>query len=200
MLKAGLSGGIGSGKTTVSKVFQTLGVPVFYADDAVKSLYNTDKSLQQSMLNLLGTSIYSNGQLQARALATLIFNDDHLLRRVNELTHPILLKAFMAWAQEQKTPYVLLEAAILFEAGIAGEMDINISVSAPESTRIARVMQRDGCSEEEIRLRMSKQWSDEQRNAKADFVIINDNREALLPQIITIHEKIINTKFVTRDA
>jgi len=200
MLKAGLSGGIGSGKTTVSKVFQTLGVPVFYADDTVKTLYNTDKQLQQAMLKLCGPAIYDNGRLQTKVLAALIFNDDRLLARVNELTHPMLLTAFTKWAQEQKAPYVLLEAAILFESGIADEMDINISISALEDIRIIRVMQRDNCSEEEIRQRMSKQWSDEQRNAKADYLIINDNREALLPQITTIHEKIINTKFVTSDA
>jgi dephospho-CoA kinase len=114
-----------------------------------------------------------------------------LLHQVNELTHPLVSTAFTAWVQEQKAPYVLHEAAILFESGIAGQMDINISISAPETIRIARVMQRDGCSEARVRLRISKQWSDEQRNSNADYVIINDNREALLPQITAIHEKIL---------
>jgi dephospho-CoA kinase len=194
MLKVGLSGGIGCGKTTVSKVFQTLGIPVFYADNTVKKLYDTDKSLQQAMLKIFGQAIYKGEQLQPKVLATLIFNDDRLLRQVNELTHPLVLTAFTGWAQEQKAPYVLHEAAILFECGMAGEMDINISISAPEDVRLARVMQRDGYSDEQIRQRMSKQWCDEKRNAKADYVIINDNKEALLPQIIAIHEKIINIK------
>jgi len=192
MLKVGLSGGIGSGKTTVSKVFQTLGVPVFYADDTVKNLYDTDKRLQQAMLNLFGPAIYDNGRLQTKVLAALIFNDNRLLHQVNELTHPLVATAFREWAHKQKAPYVLLEAAILFECGMANEMDMNISIAAPENIRIARVIQRDGSPEEQIRQRMSKQWSDEQRNAKADYVIINDDKEALLPQIIAIHEKIIN--------
>ncbi|MDR0296209.1 MAG: dephospho-CoA kinase [Prevotellaceae bacterium] len=191
MFRVGLSGGIGSGKTTVSKVFQTLGIPVFYADDTVKKLYDTDKRLQEAMLNLFGPTIYDKGQLQPKILAALIFNNDRLLRQVNELTHTLLSKAFTEWMQEQKAPYVLHEAAILFECGMAGEMDINISISAPESIRIARVIQRDGSSEEQIRQRISKQWSDEERNAKADYIIINDNKEALLPQITAIHKKII---------
>ena len=191
MLKAGLSGGIGSGKTTVSKVFQTLGVPVFYADDVVKDLYDTDKQLQQAMINLFGTAIYADGRLQRKVLAALIFNDDRLLHQVNALTHPLVSATFARWTQAQKAPYVLHEAAILFECGVAATMDINISISAPEVLRIARVMQRDGCSEEQIRQRMSKQWSDEQRNANADYVIVNDDKEALLPQITTIHEKIL---------
>jgi len=191
MLTVGLSGGIGSGKTTVSKVFQTLGIPVFYADDTVKNLYDTDIHLQQAMIKLFGSAIYDKGRLQSKALAALIFNDDRLLHQVNELTHPLVAKAFTAWKQVQKAPYVLLEAAILFESGMAEDMDINISISAPDSVRIARVAQRDGSSEEQIRQRMSKQWSDEQRNAKAHYVIINDDKEALLPQIITVHEKIL---------
>jgi len=191
MLKAGISGGIGSGKTTVSKVFQTLGVPVFYADDTVKDLYNTDERLQEAMINLFGPTIYSDGRLQTKVLATLIFNDDRLLHQVNELTHPMVIAVFAEWMQVQKAPYVVHEAAILFECEIDLQMDINISISAPESIRIARVMQRDESSEGQVRQRMSKQWSDEQRNAKADYVIINDNKEALLPQITAIHEKIL---------
>ncbi|MCL2133037.1 MAG: dephospho-CoA kinase [Bacteroidales bacterium] len=191
MFKVGLSGGIGSGKTTVSKVFQTLGIPVFYADATVKSLYETDTRLQEAMVNLFGPTIYEQGQLQTQVLARHIFNDDRLLQEVNALTHPLAARAFTVWTQAQKAPYVLLEAAILFESGMAAEMDLMISISAAESVRITRAAQRDGSSEEEIRQRISKQWSDEQRNAKADYVIINDNKEALLPQIITIHEKIL---------
>ena len=191
MLKAGLSGGIGSGKTTVSKVFQTLGVPVFYADNTVKECYNTDEGLREAMINLFGPTIYDKGRLQTKVLAALIFNDDHLLHLVNELTHPLVETAFTAWMEVQKAPYVVHEAAILFECGMAGAMDINISVSAPEKVRIARVVQRDGSSEEQVRQRMSKQWSDERRNAEADYVIINDNKEALLPQITAIHKKIL---------
>ena len=191
MLKVGLSGGIGSGKTTVSKVFQTLGVPVFYADDVVKNLYNTNKRLRERMINLFGTTIYEKGKLQTQLLATLIFNDNRLLQQVNELTHPLVSTAFAQWTEAQKAPYVMLEAAILFESGVDALVDITISISAPENIRTARVVQRGGISEEQLRLRMSQQWSDEQRNAKADYMIINDSKEALLPQIITIHEKIL---------
>jgi dephospho-CoA kinase len=191
MLNVGLSGGIGSGKTTVSKVFQTLGISVFYADDTVKDLYNTDGCLREAMINLFGPTIYEQGQLQTKVLVGFIFNDHQLLKQVNDLTHPLVLTAFNKWVETQAAPYVLLEAAILFECGMSGAMDINISISAPENIRIARVMQRNGSTEEQIRQRMSQQCSDEQRNARADYVIINDNREALLPQITAIHEKIL---------
>ncbi len=192
MLKAGLSGGIGSGKTTVSKILQTLGIPVFYADDAVKALYNTHAGLRDAMISLFGPAIYENGQLQRGKLAALIFADNILLQKVNALTHPLAEKAFEQWCAQQSAPYLVHEAAILFESGLARKMDININVSAPEALRISRVVGRDGCSPQQVRERMARQWSDEQRNAKADFIINNDEKEALLPQVIAIHEKILN--------
>jgi len=192
MLKAGLSGGIGSGKTTVSKVFQTLGIPVFYADNVVKELYNTNEGLHKAMIALLGPSIYKDGKLQTKELAALIFNDKQLLQQVNALTHPLVEEAFNTWAKQQDAPYVLLEAAVLFESGIAAKMDLTISISAPESLRMQRVIQRDCCTKEQVMQRMAEQWSDEQRNGKANFVIVNDEKEALLPQILAIHEKILN--------
>ncbi len=192
MLKAGLSGGIGSGKTTVAKVFRTLGIPVFYADRVVKELYNTHNGLRNAMTKLFGSSIYVDGQLQTKALAARIFQDQQLLQQVNALTHPLAEAAFNNWVEQQDAPYVMHEAAILFESGIAANMDITISITAPEALRIQRVMQRDLCTEEQVKQRMAAQWSDEQRNAKAGFVIINDEEKALLPQVIAIHEKILN--------
>ncbi len=191
MFKIGLSGGIGSGKTTVSKVFQTLGIPVFYADDAVKGLYNRHNGLRESMIVLLGPNIYIDNILQTKILADIIFNDRKILQQVNALTHPLVEKSFMEWAEQQQAPYVIQEAAILFESGIAEKMDLTISVSAPEVIKIQRVMKRDNCTEEQIRLRMAEQWSDTERNAKADFTIINNEESALLPQILAIHEKIL---------
>ncbi len=192
MLKAGLSGGIGSGKTTVSKVFQTLGIPVFYADQVVKELYNTHEGLHNAMINLLGPSIYVDGKIQIKELAASVFKDKQLLLQVNALTHPLVEEVFDNWTAQQNAPYVMHEAAILFESGIAAKMDVTISITAPEVLRIQRVMQRDLCTEEQVTLRIASQWSDEQRNAKAGFVIINDEKRALLPQVIAIHEKILN--------
>ena len=192
MLKAGLSGGIGSGKTTVSKVFQTLGIPVFYADQVVKELYNTHEGLHNAMINLLGPSIYVDGKIQIKELAASVFKDKQLLLQVNALTHPLVEEVFDNWTAQQNAPYVMPEAAILFESGIAAKMDVTISITAPEVLRIQRVMQRDLCTEEQVTLRIASQWSDEQRNAKAGFVIINDEKRALLPQVIAIHEKILN--------
>jgi len=193
MITVGLSGGIGSGKTVISYIFVTLGIPVFYADEAVKSLYDTDGDLRYALTGLLGSNIYKDGHLQRQRMASLIFTDEALRQKVNALTHPKVIQQFEQWAQQQQSPYVVLEAAILFESGSDKKVDYTIAVTAPEALRITRAMQRDNATEEEVKSRMKQQWNDEQRNRKANFIIMNDNKQALLPQVITIHQHILKT-------
>jgi dephospho-CoA kinase len=192
MTTVGLSGGIGSGKTFISRIFLSLGIPVFYADTVVKSLYEEHSGLQSSLRVLLGNDIYKDGKLQRKIMASLIFQDQELLIKVNALVHPLVAEEFQKWSNEQHTPYVIQEAAILFESQVAEVMNFNIAVTAPESLRIMRVMKRDHVTEAEIKQRMLRQWPDEQRNAMADFIMINDDKHALLPQVIAIHENILS--------
>ncbi|MDR3180875.1 MAG: dephospho-CoA kinase [Prevotellaceae bacterium] len=191
MVTVGLSGGMGSGKTVVSRIFHALGVPVFYADAVTKELYDTHEELRQTLTGLLGESIYQNGCLQRKRMASLIFSDENLLQKVNALIHPLVLQRFCQWAQQQQTPYVVQEAAILFESGANEKMNYTIAVTAPEALRIARIMQRDNLTEQEIKDRLQWQWPDEKRNAKAGFIIVNDDKQPLLPQVLTIHENIL---------
>jgi dephospho-CoA kinase len=191
MVTVGLSGGMGSGKTVVSRIFHALGIPVFYADAVTKELYDTHEELRRALTGLLGEHIYQNGCLQRKRMASLIFSDESLLQKVNALIHPLVLHHFSQWAQQQQTPYVMQEAAILFESGANEKMNYTIAVTAPETLRITRVMQRDNITEQEIKNRLQWQWPDEKRNAKADFTIVNDDKQALLPQVLTIHENIL---------
>jgi dephospho-CoA kinase len=188
---AGLTGGIGSGKTLVGKIFSTLGVPVFNADEETKKLYDSDATLRTQLINLLGADVYDGGTLRRKLMAERIFADGMLLKKVNALVHPVVIECFRKYAAQQNAPYVLMESAILLESGIASMMRKTIAVTAPETLRLQRVQQRDALPEEAIRLRIRQQWTDEQRNAAADFVIVNDGKQAVLPQVITIHEKLM---------
>jgi dephospho-CoA kinase len=182
---------MGSGKTVVSRILHAVGVPVFYADAVTKELYDTHEGLRQALTGLLGEDIYQNGCLQRKRMAALIFSDGRLLQKVNALVHPLVLQHFHQWAQQQQAPYVVQEAAILFESGANEKMDCTIAVTAPEALRITRTMQRDNITVQEVKNRMQWQWPDEKRNAKATFIIVNDDQQALLPQVLTIHENIL---------
>ncbi|MDR3133848.1 MAG: dephospho-CoA kinase [Prevotellaceae bacterium] len=186
---AGLTGGIGSGKTLVGKVFSTMGVPVFNADEETKKLYDTDATLRAQLVNLLGEEVYDGPKLCRKRMAERIFADSRLLEKVNALVHPAVMERFRAYAAQQNAPYVLMESAILFECGIASMMRKTVAVTAPETLRLQRVQQRDALPEEAIRLRIRQQWTDERRNAAADFIIVNDGTQAVLPQVITIHKQ-----------
>ncbi|MDR0694288.1 MAG: dephospho-CoA kinase [Prevotellaceae bacterium] len=188
---AGLTGGIGSGKTLVGAVFSTMGVPVFNADEETKKLYDTDATLRTQLVNLLGAEIYDGGKLCRKLMAERIFAETTLLEKVNALVHPVVTECFRAYAAQQNAPYVLMEAAILMESGMASMMRKTIAVTAPEILRLQRVQQRDGLPEEAIRLRIRQQWTDKRRNAAADFIIVNNGKRAILPQVITIHEKLM---------
>ncbi len=195
MIKIGITGGIGSGKTTVCKIFEQFGVPVFYADDEAKKLLQK-KEIIHLLEPAFGNAIIdSNGNIDRTKLATLVFNDEVQLKKLNAIIHPEVAKIFENWLQKNKgQQYIVKEAAILFESGASKALDKNISVSAPLELRISRVMRRDNVAREKVLDRMKNQFSDEERGALADHVIINDDKQALLPQALELHEKFRGVK------
>lgn len=191
MLSVGITGGIGSGKSTVAKIFSVLGVPVFNADEAARWLMEHDSNLVNAIKNLFGNDVYTNGVLQRKLLAEIVFNNNQKLAELNAATHPATIKYFLKWKEQQQAPYILKEAAILFESGANRGLNKVINVTAPESLRISRVKERDGLSETQIKQRMDKQLTDTERNARSDFEIINDEQFELIPQVIQIHEALL---------
>ncbi|TZF85006.1 dephospho-CoA kinase [Pedobacter sp. BS3] len=189
MLKIGITGGIGSGKSTVSKLFELLGIPVFYADTAAKTVMQTDSILVDAIKTTFGEAAYTNGQLNRKYLANIVFNDEQQLLKLNALVHPAVFRAFDTWVLQQKqAPYVLKEAALLFESGSYKMSDKTILVKAPLSLRISRVMQRDGITQQEVEQRMNKQLSDAGKEKLADYVIQNNETELLIPQVLKLHQ------------
>jgi dephospho-CoA kinase len=191
MLKIGITGGIGSGKSTVAKVFEVLGIPVYYADDAAKKLMNEDEDLKQKIKLQFGESVYTNGNLNKKLLSDIVFNAPEKLELLNALVHPATLKDAERWMQLQTTPYTLKEAALIFESGAHQNLDYVIGVTAPAPLRILRTMQRDGITREEVMARMDKQMDDTIKMKLCDFIITNDEQEMLMPQILALHEKLI---------
>ncbi len=190
-LKIGITGGIGSGKSTVCRVFKIIGIPIFEADQVAKQLLQTRSEIKEGLIHLFGKEVYSeDGTIDRKKLASIIFNDDVQLRKMNALVHPVVRNEFQQWVKQQNSPYVIHEAAILFESGFYKMMDFTILVSAPEEERIQRVMQRDGVSEKQVKERLAKQWTDAERRKLADKEIINDNKNPVIPEIIKL-DKII---------
>lgn len=191
MKKIGLTGGIGSGKTTVARVFEVLGVPVFYSDVEAKRCMQEDLSLVADLKSVFGEHIYEEGQLQKEVLAKLIFQDSQALKKINALVHPAVQRRFEQWCAQQHSPYVLKEAAILFEAAADKGLDAVICVTAPDEIRLERVIRRDGSTAQEVKDRMAKQWSQAEKVNRSSYHIVNDGVQAVLPQIMRIHEDII---------
>ncbi|MCK3684262.1 dephospho-CoA kinase [Maribellus sp. YY47] len=190
-LKVGITGGIGSGKSTICKVFEKLGAPVFEADPVAKRLIDTDPEIRQGLIDLFGPDIYTEKEsVDRKKLAEKIFNDEIQLAKVNALVHPAVRAEFLKWAESQDVPYVVHEAAILFESGFYQMMDYTILVTAPEEDRIKRVTMRDGSSREQVIERMNKQWADDEKRKLASIEIKNDNRELILPQIVNIDKQL----------
>jgi len=191
MIKVGITGGIGSGKSTVCKVFRILGVPVFEADIVAKQLMNNDPALRKQLIHLFGSSVYQPDQtIDRKYLAGIVFSNPSLLSKLNEVVHPVVRKSFDEWCLNQHSVYVLHEAAILFESGFYKMMDKTITVATDETERIDRVVKRDHITVEMVRQRIKNQWNDEQRIKLADFVIGNNDNELIIPQIIEIDKKI----------
>lgn len=193
MFKLGLTGGIGSGKTLVCKIFEKLGIPVYYADQAARLLMNEDAGLKSQIIQRFGNQAYAGKELNRPFLADLVFGDDDRLSALNRLVHPVVREDFLKWAKRQKgVPYVIEEAAILFESGASREMDMSALVYAPEELRIARVMKRDGVGREDVLRRMGHQMTEEEHLKMADHVLNNDGTQMILPQVIELHNMIIN--------
>ena len=191
ILKVGLTGGIGSGKTTVAQIFITLGIPVFFADDVAKKIMNEDVELMQNIQHTFGIEAYENGKLNRKYLADIVFKDPLKLEQLNALVHPATINAAEKWMQQQSTSYIIKEAALLFEAGTAAGLDYVIGVYAPQHVRIQRVMQRDNVTREEVIARMNKQINEEIKMRLCDFVIVNDEQQLVIPQVIELHQQLI---------
>lgn len=194
MLKIGLTGGIGSGKSTVAKVFETLGIPVYYADDAAKRLMNSNEMLIYKIKQFFGEESYSNGSLNRPYIASIVFSDSNKLSFLNSLVHPITIADSDEWIASQSSPYVIREAALLFESGAEKGLDFTIGVSAPLPLRIQRVMQRDGLTKEEVNLRISRQMDEEEKMRKCNFIISNDEIQLVIPQVLELDKRFRETK------
>jgi len=191
MLKVGLTGGIGSGKSTVAKIFQTLGIPVFDADAVAKSIMHTNTSVKAGVIEAFGEAAYRDGELNRKFIADIVFKDPFQLEILNSIVHPATMQAAEEWFQQQEAPYVIKEAALLFEAGSAAGLDLIIGVTAPQHVRIHRVMQRDGVGRQEVLTRMGRQIEDTIKMRLCDVVIKNDGVQALLPQVLALHEDLL---------
>jgi dephospho-CoA kinase len=191
MVKVGITGGIGSGKSTACKVFRTMGIPVFEADHTARQLMNSNTEIRKQLIQLFGAAVYlPNQTLDRKYLAGIVFNNPSLLAQLNEIVHPVVRSVFDEWCMNQQSPYILHEAAILFESGFYKLMDLSITVATNEDERIQRVMKRDGTTFELVKQRIQNQWTDQQRMNLADFVIGNNENELIIPQIIEIDKKI----------
>ncbi len=191
--RIGITGGIGSGKTTACRLFEVLGIPVYYADDRAKWLMQNDEQLIQKLKSTFGDQVYNqDGQLDRAYLAGIVFNDRAKLDQLNGIVHPAVREDGIAWDKEHtETPYTLREAALLYESGIYQLLDHIITVTAPEELRIERVMARDGVDAAAVKARIDKQWPEEKKVAMADFVIHNDGQQSLIQQVYQIHQQLI---------
>ncbi|MGI4750453.1 MAG: dephospho-CoA kinase [Janthinobacterium lividum] len=193
MLKVGITGNIGSGKTTVSKVFELLGIPVFYADFHAKKVMTEDAVLVKSIRKNFGAEAYlENGSLNRKYISGIVFNNEIELQKLNALVHPAVFRAFDVWAEDyQHKKYVLKEAALLFESGSNQQCDYTIVVSAALEERVRRVMVRDQIMEMEVLRREEKQMPQAEKEAKADYIIQNDAKVLVIPQVLKIHEQLL---------
>ncbi|GGD37312.1 dephospho-CoA kinase [Muriicola marianensis] len=193
MKRVGLTGGIGSGKSTVAGMFKDLGVPVYNSDAEAKRLMNEDEALKEQIIALLGKEAYQGDVLNRPFIAEKVFKDRVLLKKLNKIVHPAVRQDFRSWAARQTAPYVLQEAAILFENGSSESFDMMILVTAPKKTRIKRILERDSLSEAAILERMKHQWSEKRKKALAHFVIENTNLDMTRLKVQEIHETLIKS-------
>ncbi len=196
MLKIGLTGNIGSGKTTVAKVFELLGIPVFYADDEAKKVMVTDAILMDALKQTFGAeSYFEDGSLNRKHIAGIVFNNEAELKKLNALVHPATFRAFDNWLQNiHSAPYVIKEAALLFESDSYKMCDRSLLVSAPLENRIARVIKRDHITRAEVESREARQFTEEKKKQLANDVIVNDDHQLVIPQVLALHEQYLRIK------
>ena len=186
----GLTGGIGSGKSTVAKIFAQLGIPVLDADATAKAIMNEDRSVKTKLIELFGEDAYKENQLNRPYIAQLVFEDAFKLQQLNAIIHPITIQYAKDWASKQTAPYVIKEAALFFESGSSEGVEKIIGVTAPKHIRIQRVMQRDQITREDVIKRMEHQLEDSLKMKLCDWVIQNDDMHLLIPQVLAIHQEI----------
>ncbi len=191
MLKVGITGGIGSGKSTVCRLFSALGIPVFNADDAAKYLMNNDTTLIAAIKALFGDGIYKNGMLDNAQLSAIVFRQPEKLTQLNALVHPATIQYAADWVQGQTAPYTIKEAAIFFESGSYKEMDVMVGVFAPQELRISRAMQSLNKTREEVLQRIAQQMDEAEKMKRCDYVIINDEQTAIIPQVLELHKTLV---------
>jgi dephospho-CoA kinase len=192
MLRIGLTGGIGSGKTTVANIFEVLGVPVYYADDAAKQLMNEDENLKQQIIQYFGEESYVAGKLNRTHLSSVVFSDAEKTKLINSIIHPATIADAELWMSKQTASYAIKEAALIFEAAAEKQLDLVIGVQSPLPVRIQRVMQRDNITEEAVTARMQKQMNEEEKMSRCDFVVVNDEKELLIPQVVALHQQLLD--------
>lgn len=192
IFRLGITGGIGSGKSTVSRAFNVLGIPVFSADEEGRKIMDTDPGLKTDLNRLIGEDMYPGGILDRTGLASLIFNDKELLQKVNNLVHPRVLDKYEKWCLEQDATYAVFETAILFEAGVEKYVDKVVAVIAPVNERINRVMERSKMSREQVVERMNNQMGGDDLASRSDFVINNSETSMIIPRVLEIHESILS--------
>ena len=190
-MKIGVTGGIGSGKTTVCRVFTSLGIQVFAADAEARKIMDSDPEVIEKVNSIAGKNIYNEGILNRSELANLIFNDRELLEKINQVVHPVVRENFKLWHELQNSDYVILEAAILFESGSYKTVDKIITVIAPLEERIERVMRRNSLTREQIMERIHNQTDDQFKVARSDYVIDNSDNSLIMPEILRIHDEIL---------
>jgi dephospho-CoA kinase len=197
MLRIGLTGGIGSGKSTVAKIFASLGIPIYYADEENKRLMNEDESVKSAILQHFGADSYKEGKLDRRYIASQVFGNKEKLELLNSITHPAVIRHAEQWMKQKEelyrdtVPYVIKEAALIFESGSDKDLDLVIGVWSPQPLRIRRVMLRDNVSDEEVLRRMEGQMDEDEKMQRCDFIINNDEESLVTPQVIALHERFV---------
>jgi dephospho-CoA kinase len=193
MLRIGLTGGIGSGKSTVAKIFEVLGIPVYYADAASRRLMNEDPQLVKEIIHQFGEKSYNEGKLNRAYIASIVFNDPEKLSVLNAISHPATIADANKWIGQQVAPYIIKEAALIFESGSAEHLDAVIGVYAPAPLRIKRTMDRDQVTPEEVKKRMERQIDEELKMKLCDHIIVNDEQQLVVPQVMALHKKFITS-------
>ena len=192
MLKVGLTGGIGAGKSTVAHIFEVLGIPVYHADQEAKRLMQTNPVLIEKIRMAFSDKAYADGILDRKFLSSVVFNDKEQLELLNSIVHPFTIQDGKEWMKKQTSSYAIKEAALIFESGSQGEFDSIIGVFAPTTLRIHRTIQRDQVEREKVLHRMEKQLDENIKMKLCDHVLINNEQTLLIPQVIDLHEKLIS--------